>query len=366
MSDPSGPSETHERILIVRLSALGDIVQTMPVACALRDRFPGARIDWLVQTGGASLLEGHSALDNVLAVPRRWMRSLGEIRRIRRTLRENQYDLAIDAQGLMKSAALVSLSGASRRIGFARPWGRELSPMLMTETVDTHDFAHIVDRNLRLMRPFDADTPGVDTPGVDATDINAHSVRFDIPHFPEAKATLATQFTEIGLPSGETQFAILNVGAGWASKRWPPERFARLAQHLARRHRLISLAVFGDQEERRLAYQIVKSSNGTARLAPKMSLQGLTELCRAARIFVGGDTGPLHIAAAVDTPCVGLYGPFPAERHGPRGPRCIMIQKMTMGGPVRERRNASDECMRAIDLECVAQACDRLLDEMPQ
>ena len=348
MTKPLGPSKEHERIMIVRLSALGDIIQTMPVACALRDRFPKAKIDWVCQQGGASLLEGHPALDEVLTVPRRWMRSLDEIRKVRRLLRSKRYDLAIDAQGLLKSASLARLSGAKRRVGFAKPWGREMSPYLATETVDTRDFVHIIDRNLRLLRPF-----GVDNP----------DVRFDMPDFPEAKAAIRRQLEDAGLVLKEDRLAILNVGAGWASKRWPPERFALLARHLAEQHNLISLTVFGGEEEQGLAEQVVQDSEGAARLAPKMSLQGLVELCRVSRIFVGGDTGPLHMAAAVETPSVGLYGPFPAKRHGPRGEHCIMIQKMTMDGPVRERRRASDECMQAIDFECVAEACDRLLNK---
>jgi heptosyltransferase I len=349
MTKPSRPSKEHERILIVRLSALGDIIQTMPVACALRDRFPHAKIDWVCQQGGSSLLDGHPALDEVLAVPRRWMRSLDEIRKVRRLLRSKRYDLAIDAQGLLKSASLARLSGAKRRIGFARPWGREMSPWLATEAVDTQNFVHIIDRNLRILRPF-----GVDNP----------DVRFDIAEFPEARAAFKEQIHDIGLSLEESRLAILNVGAAWPSKRWPPERFALLARHLAEQHNLISLTVFGSEEEQGLAEQVVQDSEGVARLAPKMSLQGLVELCRASRIFVGGDTGPLHMAAAVETPSVGLYGPFPAERHGPRGEHCVMIQKMTMDGPVRERRRASDECMRAIDFECVAEACDCLLGRL--
>ena len=120
----------HARILIVRLSAIGDVIQTMPVACALRERFPDAFIAWAVQERTGKLLQGHPALDKLIAVPRGWLKSPGMVWRLRRRLRELHFDTTIDVQSLTKSALLARLSGARRRIGFGTPGGRELSRWL--------------------------------------------------------------------------------------------------------------------------------------------------------------------------------------------------------------------------------------------
>lgn len=121
------------------------------------------------------------------------------------------------------------------------------------------------------------------------------------------------------------------------------------------------MVVWAGEEGRAWAEQIVAGSQGHARLAPAMSLAELAALSRRARLYLGSDSGPLHLAAAVGAPCVGLYGPWPAERHGPYGPRHVAVQKMLCNGSTRRRRNASSKFMEAIDVESVCEACDRIL-----
>ena len=140
------------RILIVRLSAIGDVIQSMPIACALRERFPQAFLAWAVEEHAGQLLQGHEALDRLITLPRGWLKSPGGVWRLRRLLHDLRFDVAIEAQGLTKAAILAWLSGAPRRIGFGVPWGRELSRWFNTETVDTPG-PHIVQRNLQLLRP---------------------------------------------------------------------------------------------------------------------------------------------------------------------------------------------------------------------
>ena len=172
------------RILIARLSAIGDVVQTMPVACALREHFPGAFLAWVAQRG-AELLAGHEALDELVALPRGWLKSPRIVWQLRRRLRAMKFDIAIDAQGLTKAAIVAWLSGARRRIGVGGIWGRELSPWLNTETVDTGD-PHAVDRNLGLLRPL-----GIESP----------TVRFRVPeHRPDCLAAASSR-TRMTLPS---------------------------------------------------------------------------------------------------------------------------------------------------------------------
>ena len=339
MSTPILLSETP-RILIVRLSAIGDVIHAMPLANALRERFPGAFLAWVAANPAASLLEGHDALDELIVLPRRWLRSATRILELRRKLRAMKFDVAIDAQGLAKSALAAWLSGAPRRIGFGDQWGRELSRWLQTDRVHAKT-KHTVDRTLELAEPL-----GIVRP----------SVRFGVPIGQAERDHAAHIRRETGL---DGEFAVINAGAGWNSKLWPPERFAAVARHLGQRWHLPAIVVWAGEEEKALAQTIVAGSD--ARLAPPTTLRQLAALSQQARIFVSCDTGPLHLAVAVDTPCVGLYGPWPAEGHGPYGPKHVVVQKMTIHGTSYQRRHASRALMDAIDVPSVCAACDEIL-----
>lgn len=330
------------RILIVKLTAIGDVLHALPVACALREHFPDSYIAWLAEGRAGDLLAGHKAIDRRFIAPRRWLKSPKAAWHLRRQLRGQKFDITIDLQGLAKSAVAAWFSGAPRRIGFGGEMAREQSWLLNREGVIPKS-AHVVDRYLELLAPL-----GIEKP----------AVRFDVPRFAEA-ATNVERFLARERLIGN--WAILNPGAGWPSKRWPADRLGLVARHLGETHQLPSVVVWAGEEELRWAEQIVQMSGGHARLAPATSLQELAELARRARLFVGADTGPLHLAAAVDTPCVGLFGPMPAERNGPYGGQHIAIQKMRMEGSSRTRRRASNETMLAIRVEDVCSACDALL-----
>ncbi|MEN6406542.1 MAG: glycosyltransferase family 9 protein [Thermoguttaceae bacterium] len=330
------------RILIVRLSAIGDVIQSMPIACALRERFPDAFLTWIVEQRSAELLQNHPALDEVLTVPRGWLKSPKTLWRLRRQLRGRRFDIALEAQGLTKAAILARLSGAPRRLGFGPPWGRELSPWLNTESVDTPG-PHIVERNLQLLRPL-----GIESP----------TVQFSVPERPEDAQTAERILDKFQVGRG---FALINVGAGWPSKLWPMDRYGAVAAHLGAAGGLPTLVLWAGEGERAMAERVVAGSQGHARLAPKTTLSELAALARRARLFLGSDTGPLHLAAAVGTPCVGLYGPWPKDIHGPYGPQHIALQKAFFKGSTRGRRTASPELMAAITTADVCEACDRIL-----
>jgi heptosyltransferase I len=330
------------RILLVRLSAIGDVIHTLPLPCALRDRFPQARLTWVVENRAAALLEGHPAIDEVITLPRGWLKSPKLLWQLRQQLQAARFDLAIDAQGLSKSAIVAWISGCRRRIGFGRPWGREISRWLNTQRVDTRQ-PHAVDRNLELLRPL-----GIVSP----------PVRFDLPELPADRAAAEALIAQGNLGGG---FAMFGPGAGWPSKRWPPQRYTTVATHLAQVWQLPTLVLSGNPQERACAEQIVAASRGAARLLPTVTLRELAALMRRARLFGGSGSGPLHLAAAVATPCVGLYGPWPAERHGPYGSQHVVVQKMVMNGTTRQRRNASPKYMEAIDAPSVCAACDTII-----
>jgi heptosyltransferase I len=335
------------RILIVRLSAIGDVIQSMPIACALRERFPEAFLAWAVEQHAGQLLRGHETLDQLITLPRGWLKSPRGVWRLRRLLHDLRFDVAVEAQGLSKAAILAWLSGARRRIGFGVPWGRELSRWFNTETIDTPG-PHIVQRNLQLLRPL-----GITSP----------TVRFLVP---EQTGDRQTSEQIIRSASLENGFAIINAGAGWPSKLWPADRFAAVATHLGGAWSLPTLVVWAGQREMEIGQQIVANARGHAQLAPKTTLTELAALSRRAKAFIGSDTGPLHLAAAVGTPCVGLYGPWPAEVHGPFGPLHLALQKARFTGSTRQRRTAPPQLMEAITVADVCEACDKILQSTIQ
>jgi ADP-heptose:LPS heptosyltransferase len=239
------------------------------------------------------------------------------------------------------------LSGAKQRIGFGDEKGRELSTWLNNCLVRT-TARHVIDMNLELLRPL-----GIESP----------TVRFDIPEGEPDRQTAEAIVRQAGVANG---FAVVNPGAGWPSKLWPPDRFAAVARWLGQSAGVPTLVVWGGAQEKAWAEEIVAGSAGHARLSPPTTLTELAALARRARLFVGSDTGPLHLAAAVGTPCVGLYGPMPAERNGPYGPQHIALQPRQFQGTSRQRRNAPRELMEAISVESVCQACEEILERGKQ
>src|SRR6478736_566350 len=310
------------KILLVRLSALGDIVHALPVLSALRRALPHASIDWLVEENYAAILSIASGLRRRIIV--RATRSFqsedalsfgGAVGYVQAVayLRAEHYDAAIDLQGLIKSAMWARLSGAARVIGFDAAHLREpQAAFLYSETVTpakrpgqqangpTGD--HVIQKNLSILSA-----------------LQIHSDAIELPLTPHAGAeTLAA----IDAAGGPRRFVVINPGAAWPNKRWPPDRFGALAAVLQQRTGLRSLVTWGPSE-RDLADSVVTASSGAAMLAPPTSVEDLAGLMRDAALVVSGDTGPLHIGAAMGAPLVGLYGPTWPERNGPWDPHDV-------------------------------------------
>jgi lipopolysaccharide heptosyltransferase I len=342
------PSDRPPRILIVRLTALGDVIHGLPVACALRAAYPDATLGWVVEGRNAELLAGHPALDHVIPVQRRWMKSPRAILDLRRRLRAHRFDVALDLQCLTKSAVAAWLSGARRRIGKAGADGRELSRWFHNELIGVGG-RHVIDHYLAMLKPL-----GIENP----------AVRFDVPER-LAEARTIDDFLR-GQNLLRKQFAVLNGGAGWPSKIWPAERYGAVARALRSVHGLASVAVWGTPEERPLAEGIVAGSDGAAVLAPPTTVLELAALSRRAALFVGSDTGPMHLAVAVDTPTISLHGPSVADWCGAYGPGNARLQAHYEAGSANHRRGADDAAMRAITVEMVTTACDRVLSRPAQ
>jgi len=319
-----------ERIAIVKLSSLGDVVHALPVARALRRARPGAHLTWIVEAREHAILRGHPDLDAVVPVDtRRWRRLLrrptgapraglelaGTLRRIHGA----GFDAALDLQGLIKSGVLTAATGAPVRIGFTSARCREALNCLFTNrrVAPAPEHAHVVDQYLALLAPLG---------------IRPGPAEFHIPPRPEAERRMAEFLAERGVKEHDLLVA-LNPGAGRADKRWPVAHLSALARRLAAECSARILLVWGPGEMP-LACAISDALPARAILAPPTDLDELAALLRRATLLVAADTGPLHLAAALGTPCLGLYGPTRAERNGPYGRDCRGLQSpdATMAG----------------------------------
>lgn len=326
------------RILISRMSAIGDAILTLPVACALRDHFPKAYIGWVVEKKAAPMIRNHRALDQVIEFERGWFTSLRGIRNAREQLLPHEFEIAIDCQGLTKSALAGKLSGAEQRIGFGGSHGGELSRIL-NNTLVKPVFTHVTDRSLELLIPL-----GVHSP----------KVRWKLPIPPEAQSWASSWRNQIPSES----LAILNPGATWASKLWEVDRFAATARYLQDRYNYRSVVVWGSEDEQKMADEIVRLSNESATIAPATDLHHLAALIETADLFISADTGPLHLAVAVGTSTIGLYGSTRPGDSGPYGQ--VAIQKAYESGTRRHRRSADNSAMRQISVEDVCASIDEL------
>ena len=307
------------RIALVKLSSLGDVVHALPLAATLRAARPAAHLTWVVERREAAILREHPALDDVVvADTRRWRRArsagaLGatvrEMYRLQRRLAAARFDVAIDAQGLIKSGVLVAATRAPVRVGFARAVVREpLGSLFTTERVTPPRTAsHVVDQCLALL---------------DALGISERRHEFRLPSAPTAEAFAEEWLASVGIKPRH-RLVVLNPGAGRADKRWPVAHFATLARHLVHDAGAHVVITWGPGEEdlaRGIASAEPASGPGVV-VAPPTDLDTLLALLRRASVLVAADTGPLHLAAALDTACVGLFGPTSARRNGPYGSR---------------------------------------------
>lgn len=329
-------------IVIIKLSSIGDVLHGVPVAVAAKRAFPDCRIGWVVEGRAADVLAGHPAVDHLFRMPRGWLTSAAQVLSLKRQLRSFGADVAIDLQGLLKSGVATWLSGAPMRIGHARPASREQAWLAYTHPV-VPTLRHVVEQNCDLLSPL----------GV----IPSMPV-FDMPHWPVSRLRMQQWLQGQRLGGAPV---LINPGAGWPSKLWPTDRFAAVARELHRRDGSMSVVAWGGDAERFVASQIVADSHGAAILAPQTTLQDLGELARLSRIFISSDTGPLHLAAAVGTPCVGLFGPVPGSRNGPYGRGHTCVEPVAPLRPDWQHRKSDRLAMYAIDVDAVVSAARGLL-----
>jgi heptosyltransferase-1 len=346
---------TPRRLLIVRLGAMGDIIHTLPAATALRLAFPEASLGWIVEERWAELLctlaEPRSGprspqrplVDQIHTVnTKAWRRSLlstqtwEQIAAGLSQLRAQPYPVAVDFQGGLRSALLARSSGAPVVYGFAQP-RENVASMFYTRQVIARGH-HVVEQNLSL-----------------AEAVRGGPVEIRHIEFPHDEAV--EKQWEDRLQQSGSDFALLNPGAGWGGKQWPAERYGQVARRLAE-DGMKSLINFGPGEEP-LMRAAESASGGTAK-GIAGSVSELIALTRRARLFIGGDTGPMHLAAALRVPVVAIFGPTSPVRNGPFGTRSIVLRSPA-SPTTHSRAGRPDPGMLEITSDMVVRAARKLL-----
>jgi lipopolysaccharide heptosyltransferase I len=328
----------EERFLILRMGALGDIVHTLPAVAALRDSFPQARIDWLLDRKWAPLLEGNPDITWAIQINRDdWFAVAGTIK----LLRAARYSVALDFQSLYRSAILGWLSGAPRRSGFDSQYCRERgAAYFYTEKVSPRG-RHKVEHNLELVESLGA---------------HAKAVRFSL------KVSLAAQehVARVLGAKGIRDYFVLSPGGGWRSKCWPAERYGELHRSLAKNYGWRGAISFGPGE-RDLAEAVRSAAGDPPPLVEAFDLAQLMALLQSARLLVAADTGPLHLASALGTPVVGLYGPTDPARNGPYSSKDIVVRNAAAGETTYRRGKTPAASMLSITVDQVLDAVERRL-----
>ncbi len=335
-------------ILIVKLSAIGDVVHTLPALAALRTLYPEAHITWVIEEAASDLIKDHPLLNRVLVSRRKtwlshpWSRQTrDEVRTFLSHLRDRPYALVIDFHGLFKSAVLSVASGGKRRLGYASL--QELSGLFYTERIPEDMEKHAIDRYLDFIRYLGMEDP---------------PVTFTIPAPPEVKERAQVLLSALGITG---DFVAMNPVALWPTKLWSEEKFAHLADGLISRFHLPVVFTGGKNEATYIARIMGHMTQPAVELAGRTSLRELAEIYRHARLVITTDSGPMHIAAAVGTPTLALFGPTDPRRTGPYGPAHRVIRLDLACSPCFRKTCRERTCMENIHPRAVFTAACALL-----
>ena len=340
------------KILIVKLGSIGDIIHTLPALAAIRAAMPRAEISWAVEKRSAEILRGNPMIDRLIEVDTRSLRRgkvvegiLAGIRSQFRELRRFKFDIALDFQGLLKSAAIAKLSGAKVRYGFDKDNLREpASRIFLNRGVDIPPQTHIIRKNLTLAEK--------------ALEIEVPLVNFAFPISTEMEHKLESIRL---IEASSRNFAILNPAGGWVTKLWHAEKYGRLVDRLWESHGLTSIVATGPGESE-LSDAVVAGSRSGKMVVAQPSLKGFFELAKSAKVYVGGDTGPTHLAIAAGAPVVGIFGPTEWWRNGSPNSADICVERLDIDCRVDcHRRTCSNWICMDITVETVFQAIQKRL-----
>lgn len=333
MRHPDVKGIVPRKILVVKPSSLGDIVHSLPVLNALSRCHPQATIDWVIARGFESLLENHPMIHRLWIIKKdSWKKirnakqTVREITILLRELKREKYDLVVDLQGLLRSGVIAAATGSPFRIGFQE--AREGSGVFYTHAVHGGRNIHAVDRYLKIVTHL----------GCDASD-----VRFPLPSL-EGNPPRTSYFAS---PDALQRYVVLVPGARWKTKRWPAQRFGKLAASLP-----IKSIVVGSKSDVDIANEIVSLSNGQAvSFAGKTDLKDVIGIMRGAQFVVSNDSGPMHIAAAIGTPVFAIFGPTAAQQTGPYGEGHSVIRSDIPCAPCFKRSCDDMRCMAHVSVD---------------
>ena len=329
----------YNNILIVKLSAIGDVIHALPVAHALKQTYPHCRITWIVEKPAYDLLTNNPDIDEIIIFDKPQFKSLAGLLTngytFAQQLKAHHFDLAIDLQGLFKSAAISYLSGAPKRLVYCN--ARELSHLIGQRICGEHEQGHVVDRYLDVTQYL----------GCPVDD-----VQFPI-HITKSEGQKAETIANHAGLSLENPYVVLAPGTNWPSKCWPTTHFAKLATKLYDEH-IISV-IIGGSNDQRLAQQIITNTKApVVDLTAKTSMKQLAYIIKQAQAFVGGDTGPMHLSVAVGTPAVAMFGPTDPQRNGPYGDlHKVLLAPVPCQGCWKRVCPKEEDCMSTISPEKV-------------
>ena len=332
------------RLLIVRLSSIGDAIHTLPLAAALRRLYPEAFLGWLVEEPAAPLIVNNPLLDWWLVLPKGWLKKISWLARLRRELKKQRFEIAFDVQGLSKSAVAAFISGAPLRVGFTRGEAREIAPFLDNRLIPPPG-RHVVANTLGLLTALGEEAPS-------ATELV-------LPPCPAPELARIESF-----PAPADGFYLFGPWTSNISKCWPMEYFTELAARLRQTTGRPTLALgYGPAEREAVARAAVKVP-GALELAPEVSPLGVAELIRRACLFIGCDSFPLHLAAGLGRPTLGLFGVSDPDRVGPHlALGRSLYTRLTLTSSSRARARLTQANLLALSVEEVEAASLRLLGE---
>ena len=352
----------YRKFLILRLSAVGDVIRTLPAAKALKEYDPTSHVSWLVEEPSKSLLESQPEIDEVIVVPRkRWTEgvkspihiwgTMAEVWRFVRDLKDRKFDVAFDFHGLLKSGLLSYLSGAPKRVGFDRRWSKEWNFLFSNVR------AKLPPEKIKKMNRFEQNTALLRAIGVDIKEVKTG---LHVP--PEDRKYIDSFFRAVASSVGRPLIAI-HPGTSQKTryKRWMPDRYAQLADRLTRDLGATVLFTWGP-DELDWVKEIQKKMNQASLLGPQTeSLTQLGEVFGRCDLYVGGDTGPMHIASLMGVPVIAIFGPTYPTVNAPFGTH-RMVRKEVGCNPCRNRSCAELTCLKAITADDVFQAAKDVLD----
>lgn len=312
-----------QKILILKPSSFGDIIHTLPVLHGLKTALPESRIDWLVAREYEGFLAGHEMINQVISINKGRWKKIGslfqtaeELWKLKNRLKAERYDIVLDLQGLFRTGLISFFTGARRRVGFSD--SRELSGIFYTERVLVSEKMHAVRKNLLFL---------------DHLGVEHGEVAFPLPEFP----------TPGGLPD---KYYVISPGARWETKRWSPEYFREVMVALSMRMPEFTPVIVGGKDERGISEVVLRGvENMVVDLTGKTSLRELGGVLKGAAFMLTNDSGPMHLAAALNTPVFAIFGPTSPERTGPFSRKAVVLTSRVECSPCFRKRCENLKCM---------------------